>query len=280
MIRSYKFIFVLLLISCGSDEPLVLDQPSHIPISPCSSSMELISREVIIDDLIWDDYLDLKDARAIKNSQSTGQIRIPTINASCTAFLVNENTIMTNNHCVPNQHYDRGVRFLLRDESKLRESFYCETLLATNAALDFSLLECDGYPGDKYGHIPLNKNIPQKNQSMYLVQENCDYLSDPRCSIQKYVAKGKLHRVSQNSLAHDADTLGGSSGSPIFDQETHQLIGIHHAGMSESGTSPGMNFGIPMHRIAHYLNDHYPEIKFYQNVVIDDQDDSLIDGCL
>jgi len=279
LIRFLIMMFLVILVSCGSDDAFVLDQSASAPITACAKENDRINLEAIIDDLFWSDYLDLVNVREIRNSKSTGQIRIPTINASCTAFLVNDNTIMTNNHCVPNQTYAKGVLFFLRAENQSRETYLCEKLLATNSNLDFSLLECEGYPGEKYGSIPLSLTVPTKDQNMYLVQENCNYLGEPRCLVHKYLAKGKIHRVSLSSLSHDADTLGGSSGSPIFNQDTHELVGIHHAGMAKSGSTPAMNFGIPMHRIAKHLFDHYPEISISLSTATQDHDDDLLAHC-
>lgn len=279
LIRFSFILSLLLLFSCGPDEILLVELQASGTTTNCDSLEPGLSMEVIIDDLDWSDYLDLQNAREKRNSKSTGQIKIPTINASCTAFLVNENTIMTNNHCVPNQLYAEGVRLFLRDDNQMRETFFCEKLLTTSSTLDFSLLECDGFPGRKYGYIPLGLSVPAKNQDMYVVQENCDYLSDPRCLVHKFLAKGKIRKVGLNSLSHDADTLGGSSGSPIFYQGTHELIGIHHAGMSKSGSNSSMNFGVPMHRIAKYLFDHHSEIKVYRSVASENQVDDLIENC-
>jgi hypothetical protein len=270
LIRVWCILFFFLLISCGSDDPIFIDDqasglnpgmPDPSPILPCSKSSTRLTMEVIIGDLDWSDYLDLKNAREVLNAKTTGQIRIPAIGASCTAFLINENSIMTNNHCVPNDFHARGVRFLIRDDNELRETFLCENLLATNAVLDFSILECDRDPGLKYGYLALSLSLSALNQEMYLIQENCDYTSDPRCTIHKYISRGAIRRLGLNSISHDADTLGGSSGSPIFHSQTHELIGIHHAGMAASGSSHAMNFGIPMHRIAGYLNNNHPEIS-------------------
>ena len=269
MIRFNFIICLIFVASCGSDDSFESSGKKTSPINSCQSSVDRLTGQVIIGDLDWNDYLDLKNTRKIRNSKTTGQINIPIINANCTAFLVNENTIMTNNHCVPNDLHAEGVRLFLRDEDKSKETFFCDKLLATNASLDFSLLECNGYPGDKYGFIPLGQTSPSKNQNMYLVQENCDYLSNPRCTVHKYLAKGVIRRVGVNSIHHDADTLGGSSGSPIFNQNTHELIGIHNAGRLQSGSTPAMNFGIPMHRISNYLSNNHPEIKIYQSAIND-----------
>lgn len=46
-------------------------------------------------------------------------------------------------------------------------------------------------------------------------------------------------------LRHDCSTLGGNSGSPVFDLETHQVIGLHFGGRYLVG-----NQAVPMWRMA------------------------------
>lgn len=276
MKRIYLMSLLFFFAACGSDAPWMNLESSTAPATPCEVYGDRVRAEVIIGDLNWSDYFDLKNTREKANAKAIGQIRIPTINAACTAFLISHNTIMTNNHCVPNSQYAYNLRLYMRDEDNTRQVFNCDKLLVTNPTLDFAVLECDGHPGDVYGTIALTMNRPSQNQSLYVVQENCDYIDEPRCVVQKFLARGQIRQFSQNSLSHDADTLGGSSGSPIFDQQTHHLLGIHHAGMEKNTKNPAMNFGIPIYRIVDFLLENYPDIEFDQSHV--DQD--LTDRCL
>ena len=67
------------------------------------------------------------------------------------------------------------------------------------------------------------------------------------------LAPGKLMAGSGQTLAagaeplllHDCSTLGGNSGSAVFDLESNRVIGIHFAGQFQE-----QNFAWPMWRVA------------------------------
>jgi glutamyl endopeptidase len=62
----------------------------------------------------------------------------------------------------------------------------------------------------------------------------------------KRVSPGKLRTLtSELVLEHDASTLGGSSGSAVFDFETHEMIGLHYAGLYNS-----TNRAVPIWKLA------------------------------
>ena len=42
-------------------------------------------------------------------------------------------------------------------------------------------------------------------------------------------------------ILHDCSTLGGNSGSPLIDLETHKVIGLHFGGIEKNA-----NFAIPL----------------------------------
>ena len=44
-----------------------------------------------------------------------------------------------------------------------------------------------------------------------------------------------------SALEHDCSTLGGNSGSPVVDLETHQVIGLHFGGRYGLG-----NYAVPL----------------------------------
>lgn len=269
--KSYLYLaMILFCLSCGNKD---IYPSGYNGLYLCGETDQRLTMEVIIDDLDWSDYLHLQESLEIENSKSVGQIKIPSLNASCTAFLINENSIMTNNHCVSVQRQAIGVRLFLRGPNQNREVFNCDKLLTTNSTLDFSILECDGKPGQVFGHLPLGTVAPALNTQMYVIQENCDYQNNPYCEIHKYLSRGAIQKVTSNSLSHNADTLGGSSGSPVFSQGTHQLVGLHHAGKLASGTLPAVNYAIPINKIASYLEKNNPEIRFSRarhDLILDD----------
>jgi endonuclease G, mitochondrial len=48
------------------------------------------------------------------------------------------------------------------------------------------------------------------------------------------------YKAGDRSMLHDCSTLGGNSGSPVFDLETHTVIGLHFAGRYQKA-----NYAIP-----------------------------------
>ncbi|MGX7203310.1 trypsin-like serine peptidase [Enterococcus plantarum] len=53
-------------------------------------------------------------------------------------------------------------------------------------------------------------------------------------------SKGKIIRQSTNRIDHDIDTVGGQSGSPIFN-ENHEIIAVHVSGGKYNNSSVKLN---------------------------------------
>lgn len=58
-----------------------------------------------------------------------------------------------------------------------------------------------------------------------------------------------------NAICHNASTLGGSSGSPVLDRATGQLVGVHFGYDVAHNWEEGANFAIPVEVIAKVLSD-------------------------
>jgi V8-like Glu-specific endopeptidase len=94
--------------------------------------------------------------------------------------------------------------------------------------LDTTILELDGYPTDVVP-TPLAKGLPAKplrHKRAYVIGHPRG-TAQPQFSLQDNILLDYDHRV----LHYRSPTEGGSSGSPVFDDEW-QLIGLHHAGGS------------------------------------------------
>jgi hypothetical protein len=127
------------------------------------------------------------------------------------------------------------------------------------------LVKCTNSPGLKFGWVGLAKEIPAQYTPIYLVEENCDFISNPRCTIDKFVAFGEVLISQSNRTFHDADTLAGSSGSPIFSRDTHQVISLHNSAVPATSTTPAMNAGVPMYLIRKVIEQYStPSIPIYE----------------
>lgn len=183
----------------------------------------------------------------------------------CTGFLVGPDLLMTNDHCTRSRNgsdtyagtiavfnFENGV-----DPSQL-EAFRCDTLVRRDILIDVALLRCQAgpigssspvLPGDHRGRgfIDLEDYSElQDGDDIYVINQNCvdGGLTTPpftnrTCVPTKKLSRGdllnyycpnpgtKLGRGYFFDLFHNADTLPGSSGSPIFSATTHKIVGIH-----------------------------------------------------
>ena len=71
-----------------------------------------------------------------------------------------------------------------------------------------------------------------------------------------------IHRES-DFFEHTADTLGGSSGSPLLSSETNAVIGLHHVGIDRDGVKDGrgqINRAVPMALILEDIKERAPNV--------------------
>jgi V8-like Glu-specific endopeptidase len=244
-------LFLLFLVSCDDNEQIesAALASGTSPVSECESKGNT-KPLIIIGDNDWIDYRETGNDPQDANELITAQVKIPAMLSSCTGFLINENTLMTNNHCIGSASAAVNVTAVFRDENGVRTTYTCNEFIMTSAVLDFTLVRCLNSPGQKYGWAGLSDTQADVGTQVYVVQENCDYVANPRCIINKYVGYGEALQSQKFRLYHDADTLGGSSGSPIFSQDSHQVIALHHAGWPATSTTAAMNVGIPMAQIV------------------------------
>jgi len=249
---AFTFILSLtFIISCGKERAL--------------NDFSATSSSIIVGDLQWSEVTALSgSSEEAQNALGVGHVDIPFLGSRCTGFLINENTLMTNHHCIRSEKYAVGVTVSFDVIAGVRkgseERFDCSGFIGNNQELDFALLRCSGSPGTKYGVVKLQKEAFAETTSVYVIQQNCDYYSQRDCYHTKKISRGQ-GQLSGARITHNADTLGGSSGSPVFSSSTHQVVGIHHAGFGNNGQGRGFeNYAVSMTKIMPYLAIRFPSI--------------------
>jgi len=61
--------------------------------------------------------------------------------------------------------------------------------------------------------------------------------------------------VDDIAFWHGVNTNGGSSGSPILDTKTGEIVGLHMAGIDRNGDTPGQNLGVTASIVIRDLQD-------------------------
>lgn len=217
---------------------------------------------VIVGSVNWQETVTLPEGSAERqNAMAVAYLSIPSEGTRCTGFLITPDVIMTNQHCIPRASSANGVRAYFHREagSTVSDSgVACDTFLGNDATLDFALLQCAGTPGDTFGVVGLASTSLAKDAQIYVIHQNCDYYTSPSCDPTKKYSPGKI-TLTGGEFGHDADTLGGSSGSPLFSRTSHAVVGLHHVGLSNDGNGRGSeNRAVRMSNILSAFAQRYP----------------------
>ncbi|WP_246498167.1 trypsin-like serine peptidase [Natronoglycomyces albus] len=172
----------------------------------------------------------------------------------CTAFRVSEdNRLLTNNHC-----------FTQTSEAQRAElwfDYHCvscgsrattqpvkvrgEQVIATNRSLDYTLFTVDDFEAvEHFGHLRLSDQRASQGDEIYIPQHPAGRPSElaitsipdnGNCVVSHAVYDGY---VAGTDIAYMCDTEFGSSGSPVLNAHTHEVVALHHfGGCPNSGVS-------------------------------------------
>lgn len=175
-----------------------------------------------------------------------------------TGFVVDAGALLTNRHVWWDiRDGDAGVCFGGEDD-------YNGSILAIQATatlpadplLDLALLRFDGGSPPALGfedRAPAAGDaiavvgFPVKDERSVTAQEAI-FGGLPSALGAKRLAPGVLLSAEASRLGHDASTLGGCSGAPVFRQETGRVLGVHYEGEALVG-----NGAIPAGRVRAFL---------------------------
>lgn len=192
------------------------------------------------------------------------RIRKSTGQALCTGFLVSDSLLITNYHCIGSQAEALATRadFGFDDVGSEIKTFTGTRLELVNSveAFDYVLIRLSGTPGKTFGHINLvsariaNLGLPH---DLFLIEHaggGPKQASIQDCQDVKSPIPG-IDAQQKTDFAHHCDTLGGSSGSPVFDFETKELVGLHHLGFNPKKQTPTNQLSNQAVAIAYVLQD-------------------------
>lgn len=167
--------------------------------------------------------------------------------SSCTAWKMSDGgQFMYNEHCGATQNDVQNTE-LLQDYknnacggggSGNGPSAFGSQLLASDYTLDYTMMQATG----DFTGIPCLSFAPRQaaiGDRIYIAHHpsggvkklsvNSDHPSNPNgwCEVDDNAHTG---RGAGTDIGYYCDTIGGSSGSPILDYATHEVIALHHFG--------------------------------------------------
>jgi len=198
--------------------------------------------------------VDWKSSTALSGTQATranavGYLSIPAAGTRCTTWLVSDDVIITNNHCISTAAGAAGAKasfnYIDGVASASRIYYDCSTFIKTWSNLDMTALRCAALSGKKpgavYGKLTVASANAATNASIYVVHQNCDYNTTSGCAPTKKFSPGTILNANYSSTdaSYNADTLGGSSGSPVLSTATNEVIALHHFGFNGDASGRG-----------------------------------------
>ena len=177
----------------------------------------------------------------------------------CSGFLVSDQYLLTNNHCVSKNTPCKNIEIYFDNyqfkKNETNDRSYCDVVVDTNYSLDWALIKLKNPEKNRYIFNGL-KNIEsiQPEMTTTFIIHHPEGLpkkiTRTNCKILKIPSKGNpieyLSSVELNyfqNFTHVCDTAFGSSGAPVLDM-SGKLIGIHQAGFKQNSKKDRFNQGI------------------------------------
>ena len=171
--------------------------------------------------------------RGLEVSRSVAYIGVQSVHKrwSGTGFLVAEDLLLTNNHVLQSSDLllNSIFRFNYEDDFQGRaqpsEEYRAKLngLFHTNRALDYTLIQLDGKPGNKWGWLPLRSRNVRRRDRVNIIQHPAGRPKE--ISFQNNF----VEYLGGNVVQYVTSTLNGSSGSPVLN-DGWEVVALHHAG--------------------------------------------------
>lgn len=187
--------------------------------------------------------------------------------ASCTAFLINTNTLMTADHCVLNSEKfcdDFNLVFdYYLEEGKLKvspqEIYQCNRV---------SILK------DQIALIHLTRNVSEGRIPIKLPEVKSDLKKSSKILVLGFpgglpmkVSTGNIQSISSDTIVTNVDTFVNNSGSPAFSIKSGELIGVLIKG--------GKDFEQDDQRLCHLENVCASQVNWQEANNVD----HILKGC-
>ena len=179
----------------------------------------------------------------------------------CSGFLIGDDMLVTNEHCVADQPTCLSTKIIFGfvynniGQTPGLEQYDCQSVMAVDVPLDIAVLKIAQKPGLRWGMLALADEDVLPDQKLFVLQHplgEAKQISEVGCAVFEPVSPG---RSGPSDFAHLCDTLGGSSGSPVFNA-AGEVAGLHHWGKTLMGRYSGSNRAVRVGLISEFLAEH------------------------
>jgi len=196
-------------------------------------------------DLLSINYLML----GIKASRSVARVHIRTERGFPagygTGFLISPSLFLTNHHILPNVYYAQHSQiefdFEMDEMYQLKQSHYfqlaTEKFFYTSKELDFTIVAVNLFSVNssslsEFGHLVLTEASGKslQTESVSIIQHPEG--SDKHITIRNNKVLGRFKEY----IHYEADTMSGSSGSPVFNDQW-DVVALHHSGVPKKDSN-------------------------------------------
>ncbi|MEX0798720.1 MAG: trypsin-like serine protease [Bacteriovoracaceae bacterium] len=199
-----------------------------------------------------------EDDRAPSFNHKVGRLAVEGQHKGCTVTMISDDCAISAGHCLPvleiaefNTPASIGGK---PQPSKLEDVYMIDkdsiVLEDKGPGKDWAVLKIKRnhltgkLPGEVQGHYDVSFQTPAKGSMLRITGYGADSPDDERHFAQQ-THTGKFRGLAawygKAAFKHTVDTMGGSSGSSILDENTGEIIGIHtHGGCRTNG---GANMG-------------------------------------
>ena len=128
--------------------------------------------------------------------------------------------------------------------------------LAKTTGPDVALLKIRNYHGPFMAKLDWTSTHAVQGEPAALIgfPAGSDFALDSASVVRSSMSAGIFSKVTGDLIQFDGFTIGGSSGSPIFNA-AGEVVAIHRAGMK---AGPGLGFAVPLSRVFPLLK---PEVR-------------------
>lgn len=192
--------------------------------------------------------------------------------SACTGWLLgSDGHVMTNQHCIETQNDADNTDFEFMAEgadctTDCSSWGACPgtveasagTLVRVDYDLDYALVLLPSNVSSTYGYMQLRNELPTVGERIYIPQHPEHYGKQLAVNSDTDGPYAKIYSTNQpachggpGDIGYQADTSGGSSGSPVLGYSDNLVVSLHHC-----GTCP--NRGVPIPSIITHLGGDLP----------------------